>query len=117
MIREFEHRSLLWGIPGIILQIAGGLVFSMQVSRLWSVLGICTGVVGLGLFVVGLTYYCRARGRHAAYSLLYFGKLFNFLDLLFLKDKTEHTGKPEHEADKGVHTNSESRESTSSRNE
>jgi drug/metabolite transporter (DMT)-like permease len=53
--------SLLIGVSGLILQGVGKVVVGDSLGDLLS-------VAGIALFVVGLVYYTRARGQHAAFA-------------------------------------------------
>lgn len=54
--KNYSRLSLLFGVPGLIIQ--------------WSSYGIL-GVVGVILTIVGLSYYVRTKARHPALSIIW----------------------------------------------
>ncbi len=75
MIKKYNNISLAWGIPGLVIQTAG---FLLQDNwEMW---------LGTLLFVVGLAYYAKAKGRHPAWCLMAFLSLIGMIVLGCLKD-------------------------------
>lgn len=80
VIAEYNHLSLLFGIPGIMLVVIG----SVSASRLlW-----CPGIV---MYFVALAYYAKAKGRSAAYCFWGFLSLFGWIALVLLKTHPRFT--------------------------
>ncbi|MFX0097767.1 MAG: hypothetical protein ACFE7E_08425 [Candidatus Hodarchaeota archaeon] len=76
MIAEYNRMSFCFGIPGIILQIAGQFV-----------LGPLATLLGTVLLLVGIAYYAKAIGRSPAWCLLAFFSIIGLIILGFLEDK------------------------------
>ena len=92
MIAEYNKKSLVFGIPGIILQIAGN--FMRTPNGLFTPLGWLAVLGGTALLLVGLAFYAKAKGRHSAWCLFAFLSLIGLIVLACLKDKSEQ---PSHE--------------------
>jgi len=75
MIKKYNNISLAWGIPGIVMQIAGNVIGNLLVL-----------LVGTILLMVGLAYYAKAKGRSPAWCLMGFLSLIGFIVLACLKD-------------------------------
>lgn len=75
MIKKYNNISLAWGIPGIVLQIAGNVIGELLVI-----------LVGTILLMVGLAYYAKAKGRSPAWCLMGFFSLIGLIVLACLKD-------------------------------
>ena len=86
MIAEYNTKSFIFGIPGLILQTAGWFVRDAEgfVTPLGSVIALC----GTGLLLVGFIFYAKAKGRHPAWCLVGFLSLIGLIILACLKDKT-----------------------------
>ena len=61
-IKKLNEKSLMIGVPGLMLQAAGGTIVG-------GVTGLTVLAVGTVLLVVGLGYYARSRGQHPALGL------------------------------------------------
>ena len=92
MIAEYNRKSFIYGIPGIILQIAGNF-FRTGEGEITS-LGALLVLIGTALLLVGLVFYAKAKGRHPAWSLFAFLSLIGLLILALLKDKS-NTSSPD----------------------
>ena len=77
MIKRYNSISLAFGIPGIILQ-AAGLLLMEPIHPDMSLLMLPGGA----LFMIGLAYYAKAKGRHPAWCL-------GLLILMLLSDKAQ----------------------------
>jgi len=75
MIKKYNNISLAWGIPGIVLQIAGNVIGQPIVL-----------IVGTVLLMIGLAYYAKAKGRSAAWCLMGFLSIIGLIVLACLKD-------------------------------
>lgn len=75
MIKKYNTISLAWGIPGLVLQIAGNVIGQPLVV-----------LVGTVFLMVGLAYYAKAKGRSPAWCLMGFLSLIGLIVLACLKD-------------------------------
>ena len=92
MIKKYNNLSFLFGIPGIILQVAGVMMAEKTTApgqeinpEGWALVAVLAGTL---MFLVGLAYYAKAKGRSPAWCLLAFFSCFGLLILYFLKDHT-----------------------------
>lgn len=76
MINRYNKISFAWGIPGIVLQIAGNLIGYPLVSCL-----------GTALLMVGLAYYAKAKGRTPIWCLLGLLSIFGLIVLACLSNR------------------------------
>ena len=88
MIAKYNRLSFLFGVPGLVLQIAGNVMRQGATPTSPSTLGVPLLVVGTALLLVGLALYAKAKGRHPAWCLLAFLSIIGLLILACLKDKT-----------------------------
>ncbi len=86
MIAEYNTKSFVYGIPGIILQTVG--LFIRDSEGLMTPLGSIIVLCGTGLLLVGFIYYAKAKGRHPAWCLFGFLSLIGLIVLACLKDKS-----------------------------
>lgn len=87
MIREHNRTSLLYGIPGVLLQFPGPFL----TEYLWPEIGLLPKLVagaGSVLLLIGLSYYARAKGRNPGWCLLAFLSWFGILVLALLEDRS-----------------------------
>jgi len=82
MIKKFNNISLLVGIPGLILQIAGHMMRNAKQEGI----GVLLLVVGTAMLLVGMVYYAKAKGRNPAWCLLAFLSFIGLIVLACLKD-------------------------------
>ena len=75
MIKSHNNTSLAFGIPGLILQVAGQVMGQPIVL-----------LVGTVLLMVGLAFYAKAKGRSPAWCLMGFLSLIGLIVLACLKD-------------------------------
>ena len=90
MIAGENRKSLVFGVPGLILQILQ--IVAIVVPMLlgdnpdMKALGIVPLLVGTALLTVGLVFYARAKGRHPAWGLMGLLSLIGLIVLACLKD-------------------------------
>jgi hypothetical protein len=97
MIRRYNNLSLLWGVPGIIMQIGGQIMRfanetanrSPQPETSFGVLGTLIMLLGTAALLVGLVYYAKAKGRSGWWSLFAFLSIIGLIVLACLKDRTK----------------------------
>ncbi len=79
MLKTQNKKSLVYGIPGILLQAVG--IFSLPI-----------GLIGTVLLVIGLGYYAKAKGHSGLFGLLGLLSWLGVIVLMCLKDRheTEH---------------------------
>ena len=99
MIPEYNRKSLLLGIPGLLIQI--GFIFLPRIAvalgadpaaRLpqWAVWGMILGpLLGAVLLIIGLCYYAKAKGYSVVLGLLGLFSCIGMLILAVLPDKTK----------------------------
>lgn len=75
MIRKYNRISLVVGIPGLLVQLAGFMTEQPFLK-----------VVGTLLLLVGLAYYAKAKGRNPAWCLMALLSIVGLLVLAILKD-------------------------------
>ena len=83
MNAAYNRKSLLYGLPGLVVQTAG--VFLPGLS------GVLSQIVGTLLLFVGLAFYAMAEARHPAWCLVAFLSLIGFIVLACLKDKAPNS--------------------------
>ena len=86
MIAEYNTKSFVFGIPGLVLQTVGW--FIRDAEGFTTPLGFIIAVCGTGLLLVGFMFYAKAKGRHPAWCLVGFLSLIGLLVLACLKDKS-----------------------------
>jgi hypothetical protein len=93
MINRYNNLSLLWGVPGLVLQFGGRLMqrsnTPLSPSATFDVLGPVLILAGTLALLIGFAYYAKAKGRSAWWSLFAFLSILGVLVLVWLKDKTE----------------------------
>lgn len=83
MDAALNRKSLLYGVPGLLLQTAGLFVKTP--------IGAAAQLVGTVLLLVGLAFYAKAKGRHPAWCLMAFLSLIGLIVLACLKDKAPNS--------------------------
>jgi len=79
-LKSLNMRSFALGIPGMILQWVGN-------GMIGGVVGLGVFVLGTALLIVGLYFYAKMRGLHAAFSVLGLLSCVGLLILYFLPKK------------------------------
>jgi len=91
MIARFNRLSLLWGVPGILIQIggyiAGNVAGASSASQSPPAITRLVVLLGTVLLIIGLAYYAKAKGRHPAWCLMGFLSIIGLIVLACLKDK------------------------------
>jgi hypothetical protein len=95
VIPQYNTKSLLYGVPGLVIQIASIVPLQMAVSGHASapwILALCAigKWVGTGLLVAGFCYYAKAKGRNGAWGLVAFLSCIGLIILVCLEDKTKN---------------------------
>ena len=85
MIKRYNNISLVIGVPGILIQTIGGFMPGGEGDPL----GLILVFIGTALFILGLGYYARAKGRHPAWCLMGFLSIIGLIVLALLKDRTK----------------------------
>jgi len=80
MIKKYNRLSLLFGIPGFLMQ---GFLFIWG-QEVW-------GLAGLLLFAVGIAFHAKSLGRSLFWGLTGLLGWFSMLVLLFLKDRSNQS--------------------------
>ena len=79
MIKKYNNYSLLFGVPGLIVQTYSSMINSNLLFLL-----------GTALIIVGLFFYTRAKARHPLFCLLGFLSIIGWLILAALSDKSDN---------------------------
>ena len=89
-----NRKSLALGIPGIILQILGNIMYRQggatggpgrpapDANPIW----LLVALVGTGLLIAGLAFYAKAKGRSPAWGLMGLLSIIGLIVLACLKD-------------------------------
>jgi len=80
MIAKYNNLSLATGVPGLVLEVAGSVNHSPELT-----------MAGVGLLLVGFAYYAKAKGRHTAWCLMAFLSIIGLIVLASLKDLSVDT--------------------------
>lgn len=89
MIREYNTRSLLLGLPGLVAQFAGNLMVLFRPEL--AGLGMGLLILGTALLMGGLAFYAVAKGQHPAWALMGLLSLLGFIVLGLLPDRSVET--------------------------
>jgi hypothetical protein len=95
VIPQYNTKSLLYGVPGLLLQIGcnipGILAANGHSSASWFLELCAIGEwVGTGLLIAGFCYYAKAKGRSGAWGLVAFLSCIGLIILVCLEDKTKN---------------------------
>jgi len=83
MIKKYNRLSLIFGVPGFFLQ---GFLFIWG-QEVW-------GLLGVLLFMLGVSFHARSLGRTAWWGLIGCLSWFSLMVLIFLKDKSSPSKPP-----------------------
>ncbi len=78
MIKKYNNYSLLFGVPGLIVQTYSSMINSNLLF-----------LSGTVLIIVGLFFYTKAKARHPLFCLLGFLSIIGWLILAALSDKSD----------------------------
>lgn len=81
-----NRTSLMFGVPGIVLQIVGALM-GRDIIPGGETVGLIVQIAGTILLIVGLSFYARAKGRHPAWGLLGLLSIIGLIVLAVLPDR------------------------------
>lgn len=87
MDAALNRTSLLWGVPGLVLQILGNLLAGLGKASLDTPLAFLSVVAGTGLLLVGLAYYARAKGHSPWWGLVGLLSCIGVVALALLPDR------------------------------
>lgn len=104
MIPKYNTLSFVWGVPGLIIQIAGVLFRDFSSTTLIKgqlvitnpfLYNLCQilSLAGTIIFLVGLAYYAKAKGRSPWWCLFAFLSLIGLIVLACLKDHAKNDDK------------------------
>jgi hypothetical protein len=83
MIAKYNNISLLLGIPGLVIQMAGAVKSNPALF-----------VIGTILLITGFSFYAKAKGRSPAWGLFGLLSWVGILILALLKEKPAQTKQP-----------------------
>ncbi|RPJ30974.1 MAG: hypothetical protein EHM35_12395 [Planctomycetaceae bacterium] len=86
MIAKYNRLSFVFGVPGIVMQIAGN--FQRGPDGLMTLPGAGLVLLGTVLLMIGLAYYAKAKGRSPAWCLMALLSIIGLLVLAWLKDRS-----------------------------
>lgn len=89
MDQRLNKVSLLWGLPGIILQWVGfavGQVAEVEADLGLALVALAMQLTGTIALIVGLAFYAKAKGRNPAWGLLGLLTILGIIALALLKD-------------------------------
>jgi hypothetical protein len=99
MIAEYNRKSLMLGIPGLLLQIACTVLSNSIAAHARSagetppapILLLCLAgsLVGLVLLIIGLSYYAKGKGYSGVLGLLGLLSCIGIIILAVLPDKNK----------------------------
>jgi hypothetical protein len=99
MIAKYSRTSLAVGLPGVLLQIVCGYLFNQTfifptnpntVPQVGAALALQLGMfAGSVLFIIGLSFYAKAKGYSALLGLLGLLSCLGLLIIAVLPDKTK----------------------------
>ena len=81
MIAKYNRRSFHWGVPGLILQGVGPMLFMTWEGEAIVFLGSSLALLGLVLLMIGFGYYVKAKDQHPAWAGM---ALFSWLGIFVL---------------------------------
>ncbi len=90
MIARYNRSSLLFHVPGVILQLVAGSAIGSQLKDLM-LLGWLSWVFGTVLLAIGLAYDAKAKGRSLAWCLMAFLSIWGVFVLALLEDRSGST--------------------------
>ena len=91
MIAKYNRKSLMFGAPGITLQIGSYIALESSWSAVSPVILSLSLLTGTGLLLVGIAYYAKAKGQHPALCVLGLLSIIGLVVLSTLPDLTEES--------------------------
>ena len=79
MIKKYNNRAFLFGVPGLVLYACGGFSIVNPHFRL-------AGLLGGILLIIALVYYAKSKGRNPAWGVVGVLGIIGVITLYFLKD-------------------------------
>jgi hypothetical protein len=90
-----NRKSLALGVPGIVLQLlgnvmyrTGGVVAPQGQAETGHPLWLLVALVGTVLLIAGLSFYAKAKGRSPAWGLMGLLSIIGLIVLACLKDRS-----------------------------
>ena len=87
MDSTLNRTSLLWGVPGLIVQTIAYMVATNTRSPILALFFLLLTLVGTGLLLVGLAYYARAKGHSPWWCLAGLLSCIGIVVLAILPDR------------------------------
>ncbi len=87
MDARLNRISLLWGGPGLAIQILAYLAVRATTDPLLALLALLSVLGGTALLLIGLGYYAKAKGHSAAWGLFGLLSVIGLIVLACLPDK------------------------------
>lgn len=100
MLKEYNSKSLAYGLPGLVLQVAGRLMAEFHPGLAF--LGNVVMLLGTGLLMAGLAYYAMAKGRDPAWCMMALLSVVGLLVLARLEDRSDEQRFPKRGTPKPV---------------
>jgi hypothetical protein len=92
MVKRYNNLSLLYFVPGLIIQVAGLVLFNNTVSpQPLNILSAGLIIAGTLMAVTGFGYYAKAKGRSMFWGICGF---IGFPGLLMLSTLKDRSGDP-----------------------
>ncbi|MEE8156022.1 MAG: hypothetical protein V3T53_13805 [Phycisphaerales bacterium] len=68
MIAKYNRRSFRWGVPGLIMQVVGPILFMTWEGEAIEFVGASLALFGFVLLMIGFGYYVKAKDQHPAWA-------------------------------------------------
>ncbi len=86
MIKRYNNISLAIGAPGIILQIAGKILFETNQDPIPGISGAAMIIIGTAMLITGLAFYAKGKGQSAWFCLLGLLSIIGIIVLHYIPD-------------------------------
>jgi len=87
MITRYNNTSLALAVPGLVLQVTGCFLLGSQPDTILGLAGAAILLPGTILWIAGLGYYARAKGRCGLWGVWGFFSCFGLIVLALLEDR------------------------------
>ena len=87
MDKRLNRISLLWGVPGLLIQTFAYIVGNMMAQPLLALFFLCVSLAGTALLLIGLAYYSKAKGHSPWWGLVGILSCLGILILAALPDR------------------------------